>query len=157
MKPTLSISTLLSAALLTFPLGLAAKDISKKQVPQAVLDAFEKAYPNAKDMEYEEEQRNGKTYYEVEYQENKKQYDALYTPDGTLIEKEEEMALSEAPEAVIQAVKKEYPSGKLKKKAEKVMDAQGNLTSYEIEVKEGGKEWDVYTDVNGKIIRKEED
>jgi uncharacterized membrane protein YkoI len=37
------------------------------------------------------------------------------------------------------------------------MDAQGNATGYEIEVKEGKKEWDIYTDVNGKIIRKEED
>lgn len=157
MKPTLGISALLSAALLTFPPGLAAKDISKKQVPQPVLDAFQKAYPNAKDLEYEEEQRDGKTYYEIEYWENKKQYDALYTPDGVLIEKEEEIALSEVPEAVVQAVKKEYPSGKLKKKAEKVMDAQGNLAGYEIEVKERGKEWDVYTDVNGKILRKEED
>ena len=157
MKPTLGISALLSAALLTFPLGLAAKDISKKQVPQPVLEAFQKAYPNARDMGYKEGQRDGKTYYEVEYRDNKKQYDVLYTADGTLIEKEEEVALSEVPEAVVQAVKQEYPNGKLKKIAKKVMDTQGNLTGYEIEVKEGGKEWDVYTDVNGKIIRKEED
>lgn len=156
MKSTFGISTLLSAALLTFPLCPAAKDVSKKQVPQPVLDAFEKAYPNAKDMEYEEEQRDGKTYYEVEYQENKKRYDVLYTPDGALIEKEEELALNEVPEAIIQAVKKEYPNGKFKE-TEKVMDAQGNVTGYEIEVKEGEKEWDIYTDVNGKIIRKEED
>lgn len=156
MKSTLGISALLSATLLTFPLSLTAKDVSKKQVPQSVLEAFQKAYPNVKDVEYEEEQRDGKTYYEVEYRENKKRYDVLYTPDGTLIEKEEELALSEVPEAVIQAVKKEYPSGKFKE-AEKVMDVQGNVTSYEIEVKEDEKEWDVYTDVDGKIIRKEED
>jgi hypothetical protein len=156
MKPTFGIFALLSTLPLTLPLSLAAKDISKKQMPQPVLEAFEKAYPKAKDVEYEKERRDDKTYYEIEYRENKKQYDILYTPDGVLMEKEEELALSEVPEAAVQAVKKEYPRGKLKE-AEKVMDAQGNVTGYEIEVKEGKKEWDVYTDVNGKIIRKEED
>ena len=46
------------------------KELSKNQVPKAVIAAFEKAFPKAKDVEFEQEMFQGKAAYEVEYKEN---------------------------------------------------------------------------------------
>jgi hypothetical protein len=53
------------------------KELSKKQVPKAVIAAFEKAYPNAKGLKFEEEMFEGKVAYEVEYKKNGMKYEFL--------------------------------------------------------------------------------
>jgi uncharacterized membrane protein YkoI len=68
----------------------ADEDLSRDQVPKAVLDAFEKAHPNARDVEYEGKTSEGNPAYEVEFKENGKKYEFLYKPDGSVIHQEEE-------------------------------------------------------------------
>jgi len=91
------------------------EDLSKDQVPKAVIAAFEKAYPNAKGLKFEEETFEGKVAYEVEYKENGREYDFLYSADGTLLQKEEEIDSKSLPEPVAQAIKKEYPKPRSRK------------------------------------------
>jgi uncharacterized membrane protein YkoI len=76
------------------------KELSKSQVPKAVIAAFEKAYPNAKGLEFEEETFEGKAAYEVEYKENGTEYELLYSADGILLQKEEEIDGKSLPEPV---------------------------------------------------------
>lgn len=123
-------------------------------MPKAVINAFKKDYPNAKPSEFEKEKFEGKTAYEVEYKENGIEYEALYSADGTLLQKEEEIDGKSLPEPVTQAVKKAHPKAEIKE-AEKLMKPDGALTGYEVEIKTAGKKSELELDVNGNILKTE--
>ena len=105
---------LMSAVLIAVPMILGQanageKELKKDQVPKAVIAAFEKAYPNAKELEFEEETFEGKTAYEVEYKKDGKEYEFLYSAEGMLLQKEEEIDVKTLPDPVIQAIMKAHP------------------------------------------------
>ena len=128
------------------------KELSKNQVPKAVIDAFEKAHPDAKEVKYEEEIFAGKTAYEVEYKKNGKELEFSYGADGTLLQKEEEIDVKALPNPVVQAVLKAHPKATLEK-AEKVMKPDGTIMGYEVDIKVAGKETKLELDVSGNILR----
>jgi uncharacterized membrane protein YkoI len=142
--------------LLVFGQANADEDkLSKDQMPKAVVSAFEKGYPNAKDVKFEKETFEGKMVYEVEYKENGKEYDILYSEDGTLVQKEEEIDVSSLPEPVTQAANKKYPQGKIEE-AEKLMKPDGTVAGYEVEIEMDNKKVELELDVNGNILKTEE-
>jgi uncharacterized membrane protein YkoI len=150
---------IMSAVLLVVPMSLGQanageKELNKNQVPKAVIAAFEKAYPNAKGLEFEEETFAGKVAYEVEYKENGKEYEFLYSADGTLLQKEEEIDGKSLPESVAQAIKKAYPKAEIKE-VEKLMKPDSTVTGYEVEIKAAGKEIELELDVRGNIMKTE--
>ena len=128
--------------------------MKKDQLPKAVIAAFEKAFPNAKELEFEEELFEGKTAYEVEYKRDGKEYEFLYSTEGVLIQKEEDIDVKTLPDPVIQAILKAHPKAKIKE-AEKLMKPDGTVTGYEVEIKVAGKELELELDVNGKIMKTE--
>lgn len=128
------------------------KELSKNQVPKAVIDAFEKAHPDAKKIKYEEEIFEGKTAYEVEYKKNGKELEFSYGADGTLLQKEEEIDVKALPNPVVQAVLKAHPKATMEK-AEKVMKPDGTITGYEVDIKVAGKETKLELDVGGNILK----
>lgn len=65
-------------------------DLGRDQVPKPVLDAFEKAHPNARDVEYEAKSFEGNPAYEIEFKESGKEYEFLYKPDGSVVRQKEE-------------------------------------------------------------------
>jgi len=130
------------------------KELHKNKVPKAVIAAFEKANPSAKGLEFEEELFEGKTAYEVEYKKDGKEYEFLYSPDGVLLQKEEEIDGKSLPEPVAQAVKKAHPKGEIKE-VEQLMKPDGTVTGYEVEIKLAGKEIELELDVSGKILKTE--
>jgi len=101
-------------------------------LPAAVLAAFQKAYPNAKVMNWAKERKDGKLVYEVERVDQGRGRDILYTPGGDVIEVEEEIQESDLPEAVAAAIKKQHPSARISK-CEKV--TRGSTIVYEIRLK----------------------
>ena len=110
MKTQFWITTILTTFLIAFGLANAsAKEVSKHEVPKAVLEAFEKAYPNAKEVEFEKEIFEGKAAYEVEYKENGREYEILYNSDGVILQIEETLDVKALPEPIIQAISKAYP------------------------------------------------
>ena len=127
------------------------KELSKNQVPKAVIAAFEKAFPEAKEVEFEQEIFQGKLAYEVEYKENGKEYEFLYSAEGVLLQKEEEIDVAKLPKPVVEAIKQAYPKAKIDE-AEKLMKPDGTLTGYEVEIKADGKEIELELDGNGKIM-----
>lgn len=132
------------------------KELKKDQVPKEVIAAFEKAYPNAKGLEFEEETFAGKAAYEVEYKENGVEYEFLYSADGKLLQKEEEIDVKTLPDPVVQAILKAHPKAKIKE-AEKLMkpDSESTVTGYEVEIKVAGKELELELDASGKILKTE--
>lgn len=155
MKTQYVITAVLAALPMIFGQANAdEKELNKNQVPKAVINAFEKAYPNAKDLKFEEETFEGKTAYEVEYKENGKEYEALYSADGTLLQKEEEIDGKSLPEPVAQAIKKAHPKAEIKE-VEKLMKPDGTITGYEVEIKAAGKEIELELDTNGNVLKTE--
>ena len=130
------------------------KELSKDQVPKAVIDAFENSYPNAKELKFEKEMFEGKAAYEVEHKENGREYESMYSADGTLLQKEEDIDGELLPERVAQAIKKEYPNAKIKE-VEKIMKPDNTVTGYEVEIIAPGKEAELELDVNGNILKTE--
>jgi len=155
MKTQYIMSAVLIAVPMIFGQATASeKELKKDQVPKEVIAAFEKANPNAKGLEFEEEMFESNPAYEVEYKKNGKEYEFLYSADGTLLQKEEEIDVKLLPEPVAQAVKKAYPKGKIKE-AEKLMKPDNTVTGYEVEIKVAGKEIELELDVSGNILKTE--
>jgi hypothetical protein len=130
--------------------GAQDKKITKKDLPPAVLAAFEKAYPKAEIKGVSEEKgENGKMEYEIESIEGKTGRDVAYLADGKVIEIEETCVL---PDAVRKALDQKYPKGKVEK-AEKI--TRGSTVEYEAVVEVGEKKSEVVLDPAGKVIKAE--
>ena len=157
MKTQILIATVLGTSLATLGQATAGeKELTRSQVPNAVLGAFEKAHPNVQSVEFEEGSFEGKTAYEVEYKENGREYELLYSADGSLVQKEEEIDIKALPESIVQSINRAYPKATIKE-AEKVMKPDGEVIAYEVEIKEGGKEFEIELDAGGKILKSEQD
>ena len=141
----------LASAVVALPLNAQEKKISRKDVPSAVLAAFEKAYPHAKIRGTSTEVENGKTYFEIESMDGTQARDILYLADGTVAEIEEAVAVGTLPEAVRTAIGKEFPKAKIAK-AEKT--TKGTEVSYEVHVALGSKKGSVVVDPSGKVLEK---
>lgn len=113
------------------------------------MDAFKKAYPNAKITNVTSEKEDGKTTYELETVDGTAKRNVIYTPEGKLVATEDGITAAQLPKVVADAVAKKYPKGTLSE-IEKVKSAAG-VISYEMVVKDGGKETTVEVDEKGKI------
>jgi len=149
----LSLILLLGAATLFVASTIAGeKKITKKDLPNAVLTAFEKAYPKAAIRGLSKEEENGKTFYEIESLDGKTRRDLLYSPDGTVAEIEEVVAANDLPAAVKATVDKEFPKGRIMK-AEKL--THDSVTEYELVVSSGKAKHELVLDPTGKLLKKE--
>lgn len=126
------------------------KMLTPKDLPAAVLAAFEKAYPKATIKGVEKEKEHGKTYFEIVSVEGSVSRDVLYTPDGKLYEIEEVIPAGDLPAAVKDAVAKELPQGRIEK-VEKVM--RDKTINYEVLVESGEKNHELLLDANGKLLK----
>lgn len=157
MKTQFWITTVLATFLIAFGQANASEeDVSKHQVPKAILEAFEKAYPNAQEVEFEKKIVAGKAVYEVEYTENGREYEILYDSDGVILQMEETLDVKALPEPIVQAISKAYPKATIED-AEKVMKPDGTVIIYEVEIKAEGKKLELELDANGKILKTEQD
>jgi hypothetical protein len=150
----LTTKTLLSALLLTMTLGAQdqEKKLTKKELPSAVLSAFQKSYPKASIKGIAEEKKEGKTYYEIESLDGKTSRDLLYLADGSVAEIEESMATADLPGAVKTTVEAKFPKAKLAK-AEKV--TKGTEVSYSVVVKTPKGNVTLDVDTTGKVLKEE--
>ncbi len=124
--------------------------INKTEVPQAVLEAFNKKYPKATDVEWEKDDLN----YEVEFELEKVEYEATFSEDGTWLETETEITAKELPEKVASAFKAAYPKVKIKG-VEKVETPK--ISFYEIEYKKGLKKREAFFDKDGNPLESDDE
>lgn len=153
-KLALNAAVLAIAAALSLSATAEEKDLAAGKIPQAVHQAFQKAYPAAKDAMYSEETKDGKATYEVKFKDNGKEIEATYSADGALVKTEEAIKASELPEAVLNAVKKAHPHA-IVKEAEKVLKPDGTVAGYEAEIADGKKELEIKFDADGKMLKTE--
>jgi hypothetical protein len=138
----------LLAFMFSIPATAGDKKITKKDVPSAVLKAFEQAYPKAKVKGFAKEKENGTMYYELETIDGKTKRDLLYTADGKAAEIEETVTLTDLPEAVAKAFAIESPTVQ-PTKIEKV--TRGEKVTYDFGMGKGKSE--LVIDPSGNIIK----
>ncbi|MCE5184926.1 MAG: hypothetical protein LLF76_02230 [Planctomycetaceae bacterium] len=97
--------TLLTAAVLC--LNVYAVEESKDQdvtLPDAVTAAIKALYPQGEIEEAKQEDEDGLTVYEVEVEQGEIEVELTVTPDGQIIEEEQEIEVKDLPAAVQQAL-----------------------------------------------------
>jgi len=120
-----------------------AQKLQEKDVPAPVKTAFQKNFPQAKVEKWEKEGVN----FEVEFELHKSEQSVLFDAQGSIIETEIEIEISQLPKGVLDYVKTNY-KGQSVKEAAKITDTKGTVT-YEAEI----KEMDLLFDGNGKFIK----
>lgn len=127
--------------------------MKEKEVPAIVKDAFQKQFPGAKEVEWENEE--GK--YEVSFEQDDNKMSAVFNiGNGQLEETEVEIKKEELPASALTYISQNYKDEKIDETA-KITKANGEI-NFEAEVKEK----DLMFDANGnflmvKEIKEEED
>lgn len=144
-----SIILLLLCALITSVSAYAQK-ISSDKVPPPVHAFFKAKFPAAEKIEWEMENDQE---YEAEFKNGVEEQSARFDRAGKWLETETEIKVSELPQAVQDALAKEFAGYNIHE-ASKVEDVlYGNF--YEVEIQKDKEEFDVLLDVSGKVLKKE--
>ena len=123
-----------------------AQKLNESQIPVVVKNAFEEKYPGIK-ANWDREGSD----YEANFTHNGRAMSTVIDKNGTIVETEIEISVSELPERVRDYMKKNYPGSKITGAA-RIVRSNGDV-NYEAEVH--GK--DVVFDVNGKFIKEIKD
>lgn len=129
--------------MISFPLISSAQKLKEKEVPQPVKDAFKNSHKDVKKVEWEKEGAN----YEAEFEDGETETSVVMDANGSLLETETELKISELPPAVVDYISKNYKGSKIKEVA-KITTSKG-IVSYEAEV--NGK--DLIFDSNSKFVK----
>ncbi len=134
----------LSILMATLCLGVAGCGGSGSQasVPDVVVQAFNTTYPNISPQW--EQMPYG---YEAVFVQDGQEYEVEYSSDGEWLETEYEVQELQFPQAVLQAVRQQYPNYAITK-YEIELTPLG--TFYEVEVEGNGQEIELYFDEQGQ-------
>lgn len=120
-----------------------AQKLQEKDVPTPVKTAFQKQYPNTKEVKWDKEGEK----FEASFDLNKIDNSVLLDAQGNILETEVEIELNQLPNGVLDYVKTNY-KGQSVEEAAKITDGKGAVT-YESEI----KGMDLLFDRNGKFIK----
>ena len=127
-----------------------AQDISQKNVPAVVLNAFQLKFPNATDTDWRLEKGN----YRIKFEVNNKDNELFLDDRGNMLKHHQDLYGSEVPESVLKTIKSKVALFDLN-------DAdrfeEGGKLMYEINFEIGNKDHDFWIDGNGKLIRYEKE
>lgn len=101
----------------------------KNAIPEVVKEAFKTSHPGVTKAHWEQEDQN----FEVSFMNNKQEQSMVYDASGKLLETEVEIAMTDLPQAVKDAVANDFPNARVKETA-KITDAAGKIV-YEVEIK----------------------
>ena len=131
------------------------RNVTEREVPPAVLQAFKAAYPNAEVRGYAEEAEGGQKLYEISFTHKGKRIDIAYASDGKLLELEETIDLADLPQAAHDEIKNTFKDATIKR-VERIV--KGERTGYEakLDVPENGavKRYELVFDQDGKLLKK---
>jgi hypothetical protein len=119
---------------------------NESKVPAAAKETFEKKYGGVKGT-WDKEDNN----YEVEFKKDGKEMSVVIDENGTIVETETDIPVTDLPTTVQDYIKQHY-QGKVIKEASTITKANGEV-NYEAEVDDK----DVIFDGNGKFIEEEKD
>jgi Putative beta-lactamase-inhibitor-like, PepSY-like len=151
------------AGLAVFVLAAAARADEEKvpldKVPKAVLDGVKARFPDAKLVSAEKEKERDKTVYEIAITNKDQKIEVTLTPDGKIVEIENQIAAKDMPKVVTEALEAKYPQATYKMIEEviKVKDGEEKLEYYEVLlVTAEKKKLEVSVSPKGKITKVED-
>ena len=127
-----------------------------EKLPSAVTHAVKKMFPKAELIEATQEaEGDDEVEYEVTVKEGGKKIDITVEADGNIEALEKELALTDLPKAVTEAIEKAYPKG-IHKSAEavyEVEDGKEELEFYEVQLKTAdAKDVEIKVEENGTVV-----
>src|SRR5690606_17681818 len=137
------------AAILFFGGTAIAQDIPQSQVPAGVVSNFQKAFPNATDVEWEMDGHLYKVEFEIGTQ--KFDHDVWYDDAGQLLKHKEEISRNSLPRQVAAVIKQEFKGYRIDD-VEKI--TEGDKVTYKLEVKSRTEEWNLTLDADGNVLTK---
>ncbi len=146
--PALALAALLWVSAITPTRAAENGEEENVTAPEAVMKAFQEAYPKAEVRGISKETEGGKVYFEIESIDGKVRRDLLYLSDGSVFEIEEGIAPSDLPAQVTDSLKARYPKGEIQK-AEKI--TRSNVVEYEVLLENEEENLEVVIDSNGTI------
>ena len=110
------------------------ESIDPKKLPDGILEAAMKAFPDADVVGAAREKDGDKTVYEVELKQKGLTIDIMFSDKGVMELVEKQIPLKSVPEAISAAVSKKYPKStiKLAEVLYKVADGKQTLDMYEV-------------------------
>jgi hypothetical protein len=127
------------------------KKLSESEVPEAVLHAFAKTYPNAKVRNWDKEIRDGKVLYEAEgVTDGNVTRSIMYSPDGKVVLIKETMAVADLPASITGMVSKQFPGAVIQAAQKRTHDE----TVEYVLLLEGVATKRIVVDSSGKITSK---
>lgn len=122
-----------------------AQDIHSGDVPAAVKNTLNKAYPNATDIDWEKRGVN----YEVSFDIGRVDHEMLIAPTGKILSQQRDIAKSALPASVTSHVKANYPRARIDD-VERIESA-GKI-SYEVDI-DGTPDKTLWYSADGKLIK----
>ena len=128
--------------------------VTEKEIPPAVLQAFNNSYPGAIIKEYAEETEDGKVFFEISGEFEGRTIDAVYNPDGSVSAIEEVIPTEALPEVIQQGLTREIQRFTIKL-CEKLQ--QEGKTLYEIRLvnDQDQKEYELQFSEDGTLVAKQ--
>ncbi|MEJ5963601.1 PepSY-like domain-containing protein [Pedobacter immunditicola] len=126
-----------------------AQDIAVKNLPAAVKTAFDKVFPEAKNVDWEMKGSN----YEADFDIGRVDHKALYSARGKIISLEKDIHKSKLPANIAKSIKTKYPQGRIDDVDR--IDTGGEIT-YKIDI-EGTPDVVVWYAPDAKFIREAAD
>jgi len=127
-----------------------AQKITQDKVPAAAVSNFNKQFASATKTLWEMDEAD----FEVNFKTNGVEYSAKYDKQGTWLETEQEIKLSELPASVKKGLETEFPKAETEE-VEKVSYPTGEAV-YEMEIEKDKQKFEVQFSAEGKLLKKEE-
>ncbi|MFY9558324.1 MAG: hypothetical protein WAV20_00035 [Blastocatellia bacterium] len=129
--------------------------VKMKDLPEAVRKTVQEQSKGATLRGLARETDDGKTFYEAELRVRGHNKDVLIDPAGTVVEIEEQVAMSSLPSVVQATIRKEAGKGKIT--GVESITKNNSIEAYEAHVTTGRKRFEIKVAPDGKLISSEED
>jgi hypothetical protein len=124
-------------------------------IPANVMAALTTKFPQAKLDKWSREKEDGKDVYDIEFRQADRKFEADIFADGTIHNWEQQVALSDLPQPVVQTVSRQFPKAAIKEimAVTAVTNGSERLEGYEIVLKRTLKrDVEVTIAPDGKIL-----
>ena len=140
----MKIKFILAIACLSIITSLSAQT----KVPAAAMNAFKEKFPTATNVKWDKE---NKTEYEASFSLNGKKGSANFTDKGVWMETEKGIEKTAAPKAVLDAVKKAWPTATINQVYE--IDTKDSKHYFEVEYTINGKKKEAKIAADGTMMK----
>ena len=138
---------------LTLAVGSPAGAADK--IPAKIMNVLTAKFPQAKIDKWTKEKEDGKEVYDIEFKQGDRKFEADIFADGTIHNWEQQVAASDLPQAVVQAVSRQFPKAPMKEimAVTEVTNGSEHLVGYEIVMKRTlKKDVEITIAPDGKIL-----